>query len=68
LGIFSSTFAVKGTDPFNAAFNAFKWLNRRGGKRKSFTWAFFGRAIEKLGIAKPRITESRCLQYELVFA
>jgi hypothetical protein len=22
----------------------------------------------KLGIAKPRITESRCLQYELVFA
>jgi len=47
---------------------AFKWLNRRGGKRKSFTWAAFGRAIEKLGIAKPRITESRCLQYELVFA
>jgi hypothetical protein len=27
-----------------------------------------GRAIEKLGIAKPRITESRGLQYELVFA
>jgi RNA-directed DNA polymerase len=47
---------------------AFKWLNRRGGKRKSFTWAAFGRAIEKLGIAKPRITESRCLQHELVFA
>ena len=47
---------------------AFKWLNRRGGKRKSFTWAVFGRAIEKLGIAKPRITESRCLQHELVFA
>jgi group II intron reverse transcriptase/maturase len=47
---------------------AFKWLNRRGGKRKSFTWATFGRAIDKLGIAKPRITESRCLQHELVFA
>jgi group II intron reverse transcriptase/maturase len=47
---------------------AFKWLNRRGGKRKSFTWAAFARAIEKLGIAKPRITEQRCLQRELVFA
>jgi len=47
---------------------AFKWLNRRGGTRKSFTWAAFGRAIEKLGIAKPRITESCCLQHELVFA
>ncbi|MBK5965706.1 hypothetical protein CCR95_16845 [Thiocystis minor] len=37
---------------------ALKWLNRRGGKRKSFTWAVFGRAIEKLGIAKPRITDT----------
>jgi RNA-directed DNA polymerase len=36
---------------------AFKWLNRRGGKRKSFTWAVFSRALKKLGIAKPRITE-----------
>jgi len=51
-----------------AVADAFKWLNRRGGKRKSFTWAGFGRAIEKLGIAKHRITESRCLQHELVFA
>ncbi|WP_332307764.1 group II intron maturase-specific domain-containing protein, partial [Imhoffiella purpurea] len=24
---------------------AFKWLNRRGGKRKSFTWAVFNRAL-----------------------
>ncbi len=47
---------------------AFNWLNRRGGKRKSFTWAAFGRIIEKLGIAKPRITESRCTQLERVFA
>lgn len=39
---------------------AFKWLNRRGGKRASFTWAVFHRAIQKLGIAKPRITESSC--------
>ena len=36
---------------------AFKWLNRRGGKRKSFTWPVFTRAFAKLGIAKPRITE-----------
>jgi group II intron reverse transcriptase/maturase len=36
---------------------AFKWLNRRGGKRKSFTWHSFNRALEKLNIAKPRITE-----------
>ncbi len=36
--------------------NAFKWLNRRGGKRKSFTWAKFSRVINRY-IAKPRITE-----------
>ena len=36
---------------------AFKWLNRRGGKRKSFTWPVFDRALQKLGIARPRITE-----------
>ena len=36
---------------------AFKWLNRRGGKRKSFTWPVFNRALRKLGVAKPRITE-----------
>jgi group II intron reverse transcriptase/maturase len=36
---------------------AFKWLNRRGGKRASFTWPAFNRALAKLGIAKPRITE-----------
>jgi len=34
---------------------AFKWLNRRGGKRKSFTWKVFIRAIERLGIAKPKL-------------
>jgi len=37
--------------------SAFKWLNRRGGKRRSFTWVDFTRAVRKLGIAKPRITE-----------
>lgn len=36
---------------------SFKWLNRRGGKRKSFTRQVFNRAVKKLGIAKPRITE-----------
>jgi RNA-directed DNA polymerase len=34
---------------------AFKWLNRRGGKRKSFTWSAFSRAIERLGIVKPKM-------------
>jgi RNA-directed DNA polymerase len=32
---------------------SFKWLNRRGGKRNSFTWKAFDRAIARLGIAKP---------------
>lgn len=36
---------------------AFKWLNRRGGKRKSFTWQAFALALAQLGIAKPRITQ-----------
>jgi hypothetical protein len=36
---------------------AFKWLNRRGGKRKSFTWKAFERALDRLGIAIPKITE-----------
>ena len=34
---------------------AFKWLNRRGGKRKSFTWKVFTRAIDRLGVAKPQM-------------
>lgn len=37
---------------------SFKWLNRRGGKRNSFTWGKFSRAIKRLGIAKPRIIRS----------
>ena len=41
---------------------AFKWLNRRGGKRKSFTWPVFNRALQKLGIARPRITEKPAAQ------
>lgn len=35
----------------------FKWLNRRGGKRSSFTWESFTDMLERVGIAKPRITE-----------
>ena len=34
---------------------AFKWLNRHGGKRKSFTWRFFIKAVDRLGIYKPRM-------------
>ena len=34
---------------------AFKWLNRRGGKRKRFTWKAFNKAIEWLGIAKSQM-------------
>ena len=47
---------------------AFKWLNRRGGKRKSFTWDAFKRALKRFGAARPRITESSIVQRELVFA
>lgn len=34
---------------------AFKWLNRRGGKRRSFTWARFMAALKRLGVALPHI-------------
>jgi RNA-directed DNA polymerase len=36
---------------------AFKWLNRRGGKRSSFTWAHFTQILDLVPIARPRITE-----------
>jgi hypothetical protein len=35
----------------------FKWLNRRGGKRRSFVWDFFQDVLVRGKIAKPRITE-----------
>jgi len=35
----------------------FKWLNRRGGKRKSFTWEQFNQILDRVKIARPRITE-----------
>ena len=38
---------------------SFKWLNRRGGKRRSFTWKDFAGALKNLGVAKPCITETK---------
>jgi group II intron reverse transcriptase/maturase len=45
---------------------AFKWLNRRGGKRRSFSWAVFNAALTKVGVALPRFTEPR--REHVVFA
>jgi len=38
---------------------AYKWLNRRGGKRSSFTWAQFSKALKRLQVAWPRTTEKQ---------
>jgi RNA-directed DNA polymerase len=46
---------------------AFKWLNRRGGKRASFTWEVFLRALKgSASPPRPRITEQSIVQRELV--
>lgn len=37
---------------------AFKWLNRRGGKRSSDTWDRFARVLDVVQIARPRSTET----------
>jgi RNA-directed DNA polymerase len=34
-----------------------KWLNRRGGKRKRCTWGQFSQVLDRVKIARPRITE-----------
>jgi hypothetical protein len=39
--------------------SAYKWLNRRGGKKSSFTWATFKVALRKLGVALPRYDERK---------
>jgi RNA-directed DNA polymerase len=39
--------------------NVFKWLNRRGGKRGSYTWAAFSKALKQLGVVSPRIVEQK---------
>ncbi len=44
----------------------FKWRNRRGGKRKSFNWKTFTQALNRLGVARPRITEQK--RQHVVFA
>jgi group II intron reverse transcriptase/maturase len=38
---------------------AFKWLNRRGGKRRSYTWDRFTQVLAHVQIARPRITQTR---------
>jgi len=38
---------------------AYKWLNRRGGKRRSFNWGTFRAALEKHNIARPRVIEKK---------
>jgi RNA-directed DNA polymerase len=38
---------------------AFKWLNRRGGKRRSFSWGRFTQILDANHIERPRITEVR---------
>lgn len=37
--------------------SVFKWRNRRGGKRQSFTWEQFTQGWDQRGVARPRITE-----------
>jgi len=39
--------------------SAYKWLNRRGGKRRSFNWGTFRAALEKYNIAQPRVIEKK---------
>ena len=34
-----------------------KWLNRRGGKQSSYTWEQFTHVLDRVKIARPRITE-----------
>ncbi len=38
---------------------AFKWLNRRGGKRRSYNWAMFGEAMKRFKVERPKVTEKR---------
>jgi group II intron reverse transcriptase/maturase len=39
--------------------SAYKWLNRRGGKRRSYSWEQFTQVLDRVRIARPRITEVR---------
>lgn len=43
---------------FNGAMDGtFKWLNRRGGKRKRCTWEQFTQILDRVKRARPRMTE-----------
>lgn len=45
---------------FNWAISCtFKWLNRRGGKRRSFTWGLFSQMLDRIPVARPSITEMK---------
>jgi RNA-directed DNA polymerase len=45
---------------FNWAMDCtFQWRNRRGGKRKSFTWEQFTQVLDRVRLARPCITEVR---------
>jgi group II intron reverse transcriptase/maturase len=35
----------------------FKWLNRRGGKQRSYTWEQFTQVLDRVKVVRPRITE-----------
>jgi hypothetical protein len=39
--------------------SAYKWRNRRGGKRKSYTWEQYTQVLDRVRVARPRITEVR---------
>lgn len=39
--------------------SAYKWLNRRGGKKNSFNWSSFVKALKRLGVAKPRVLKKQ---------
>lgn len=42
---------------FHAIGCAYKWLNRRGGKRNSFNWTTFKAALKRLNVATPEVRE-----------
>lgn len=39
---------------------AFRWLNRRGGKRRSFNGETFTQVLERMKGVRPCITEAKC--------
>ena len=38
--------------------SAYKWLNRRGGKKNSFNWSTFVTALKRLDVATPRLFDT----------